>query len=165
MKYGKKIQPRSMGRHTWERRGERRRKNPLRAERYDFTTIERMPRTGSMNGTGYRHATRFFESRIGQAWTKVLAEFHAKGTKLPRRWDVAGMVDTQAKIVGGVVLLFRPCAGFVPAKFDSRYADLFVHPRTGQLCGAKSHARKQAKALRTSGWMRPRWLDNRSRGI
>lgn len=154
MKYGKKIETYSLCHGRWDTNSPKRMNNPLRAEQYDFTT--RIPQYRSrMNvnfGGGWRQIHRFFESRIGQQWNKVWAEFCGKASVwwMPR--DTIGngysyaMICTNAYIQGGVVCGFNPYSGAQPLDFNR--GALFVHPRTGQLCGAKTHARKQKRALR-----------------
>jgi len=154
MNYGKKIETYSCRSDRGKWNEPRRMRNPRRAEEYDFTTtVPRAKSHWSINyGAGWRQIHRFFESRIGQQWNKVWAEFCGKASVwwMPR--DTIGngysyaMICTNAYIQGGVVCGFNPYSGAQPLDFDR--GALFVHPRTGQLCGAKTHARKQKRALR-----------------
>jgi hypothetical protein len=162
MKYGKKIETFSASRRREKWNEPRRMKNPYRAEEYDFTTI--IPRARSCYsenyGAGWIRMRRFFESRIGQQWNKVWSEFCGKATVWWMTRDTIGqgyghaMVHLRVHIRGGVVCRPSSYYGEEPLHFDDRRA-LFVHPRTGQLCGAKTHARKQKRALRKNWYAAP----------
>ena len=157
MKYSKKIALTSAGKHRRynETPGPlRRMSNPLRTERLDLTTRVPFVRTREKSARFYCQVRRFFESRIGSSWDKVWSEFCEKcQDREHRRWALQYVVmSNEVEIRAGVVVLFHPRIANYAASFD-RYGDLFVHPRTGQLCGPKSHARSQKKRMRTSKWM------------
>lgn len=150
MKYNKRIQPKAHKKrdYSYGKSNGRRSNNPRRLE--ELPTFAPMNRTYGGHGYGcvWLQVQRFFESRIGQQWYKVWSEFCERcNVEWVRREVWRYMVYQNVEIIGGVVCHLHTTYGFsVPLEFGRSRA-LFVHPRTGQLCGQKSHARKQAKRL------------------